>query len=317
VRRVQVRVAANAATPVFPVAGLTGYNGVTLTNQAHVNGTAASNGNVTVNNNASATASTIGPSGSVTVGLSASPCTGSNNTPPLYGCVSQRTPAQGPFVPASIAFPTSPNTLDGNTRLTNRTDVIIGGGGNRWDPTTRSITLNNGGSVTLGGGTYDFCNLNISNNSTLTIGAAGVGTTIYIDSPNDNTANPPCSSDSFTLTNNSSIVNNSPPKSGGVGAHDSTALTIFVYDLTPLTLNNRADFYGTVYAPNSDVNVINQANTYGAVAGKTVTYTNNVSFYGDNNALTITTAGTGTYFRTGWRECQPQPTTASDPLSGC
>jgi hypothetical protein len=62
----------------------------------------------------------------------------------------------------------------------------------------------------------------------------------------------------------------------------------------------------------------NQGQTYGGVAGRTVTYDNPGFFFQDANVPTlVTTATLAVYFRTAWTECFSQPTVATNPRSGC
>ena len=127
------------------------------------------------------------------------------------------------------------------------------------------------------------------------------------------------------------------PLPGSPLLHDTTALEIWVFgpsdvsnptftnnacstngDPTCLLLGNKGDFYGTIYAPTSDVSVANQGNTYGAIAGSTVTYSNPGFFQQDVNDPSLVTTGTlATYYRTAWGECQAQAPVASNPMSGC
>jgi hypothetical protein len=83
-------------------------------------------------------------------------------------------------------------------------------------------------------------------------------------------------------------------------------------------LGNKGNFYGVVYAPTSDIQVSNLGNTYGGIAGATVTYNNPGSFVQDVNVPSLVTTGAlGVYYTTAWHECQAQPTTPGDPMSGC
>jgi hypothetical protein len=211
-----------------------------------------------------------------------------------------------------------------------------------WNPTTRTLNIPNGVTWTMSGGTYNFCTLTLSGQSVAVL-PPGVRSAIYIDSPADNSASgnqPPCTASSgyISFGNQSQFINESPPQPGSPLVHDSTALQIYVFgpsdvpnpsynnnacvnnssDLTCVLLGNRGDFYGTVYAPNSDVAVSNQGNDYGAVLGSTVMYNNPGFFEQDVNVTSlITTGALGIYFRTAWSDCQIKPTVASNPMSGC
>jgi Tfp pilus assembly protein PilX len=324
-RRVQARVAAGLAAPIFPLAGMVGFKSLSIGNVAVINGGEGSNGQITLANNSSATSTIIGPGGSVSA-PAASPCTNSNTTPPLYGCVVQQ---PNPFVPAVISYPNMvpPAPLpDGNSRLaapgcaTTGCDTLVGGA--TWNATTRSLVVPGGASVILGGGTYDFCTLTMGNNSTVSI-ASLAKTAIYIDSYNrlgsDGSHSCPLGSAGFSMSNNSAFINNSPPAPGGAGFHDSRALQIYVYDQANVTLSNNTAFYGTIYAPLSNVTVSNNGNTYGAVVGNTVTLnpSQNTAFYADANDTTIGTQSIYLFFRTAWHQCTISRSNPNDPQSGC
>jgi predicted acyltransferase (DUF342 family) len=313
-RRVQVREAAYAAAPVFPIAGLTGLHSVTLSNNALVTGGEASNGQITLSNNALVTTTTLGPSApNVSLGNNAS-----------AGVVTRRTQAQGPFV-LSPVNPGNSATVNDDQRIVNAlasppgTPADSVSGNVSYSAATRSLNLSNNASITLGGAIYNFCTLTLYNNGTLTI-AAGARTAIYIDSPDRPGSGCPTGSGTLSVSNNSSIINNSPPPQGSGLLHDTTALQLYVYGRNDgsnvVTFSNNTDFYGTLYAPQSTINLSNNGTMYGSVAGNNVSLSPNGRFVSDASDLTIATGAAGIYFRTAWRECQPQATT-SDPQSGC
>lgn len=314
-RRVQTRVAAFAAAVVFPVAGMVGLHSVFVNNNATISGVEASNGSITINNNATATATVLGPS-------APSPSVGNHGS---TGPVTRRTQAQGPFVLAPVNPGNSAGTSD-DVRLTNgqaspRTSPFDSINGTvTWIPATRTLILGNNASVTLGGALYNFCNLTLSNNSTISL-AAGARTAIYIDSPDRAGSGCAAGSGTLTMLNNSSIINNSPPAQGSSFLHDPTALQLYVYGANDgsnvVTLRNNTDFYGTLDAPQSTVNVQNNGNTYGALAANNANFKNNATFNGDPHATSITTQGGEMFFRTAWHECLPVATSSADPQSGC
>jgi hypothetical protein len=161
----------------------------------------------------------------------------------------------------------------------------------------RTLTVNNNATLTLGGGTYNFCNLTLTNHSTITL-AAGVKTRIFIDSPNDPASKCPPGSGAFAVTNESSFVN---------ASKDPTALQIFVYDTPEIQFVNHVTFYGTIYAPGSAVTIVNEAGFVGAVAAKSVKIVNNGEFASDSRVEQVRATTTGIYYRTAWAECTPAP----------
>lgn len=218
---------------------------------------------------------------------------------------------------------------------------ISGSGCASWNSATRTLAIPNGVTWTISGGAYNLCQFNMSGNGSAVL-ANGVKTAIYIDSPSNPSPSPvsgscPAGTGGMSVVNQAGFVNNSPPLPGSPLLHDTTALQLWFFgpsDVPNPTWNNNActngndptcvslgqgtDFYGTLYAPTSDVKIGNTANTYGGVAGRTVTYNNPGVFTQDANVPSlVTTATLGIYFRTGWTECASQPTSAANPRSGC
>jgi hypothetical protein len=219
-----------------------------------------------------------------------------------------------------------------------------------WNPSTRSLFIPNGVTWTIGGGTYNFCTFNMTggNSGTQAVLANGVKTEIFIDSPANTSYSPvsgqcPAGTGTITEGQGAAFVNNSPPLPGSPLAHDTTALFIYVYgNISPISdqqavynsnscnLNGNTtdsscvqfgqsgNFYGTVYAPESDVKITNTGQTFGGIAGRTVTFDNPGTFTQDVNVTNlITTAIRALYFRSAWTECIPNPTVTTNPMSGC
>jgi hypothetical protein len=311
-RRVETRVASYAAAPLFPVAGVVGLHSVSISNNGHVVGGTGSNGQVTIGNNGGTTTTTLGPS-------APNPSVGNNGS---AGAVTRRTALQGPFSFAPVD-PGNSATVSDDVRISNAfanprvSPFDSVGSGVTWNAATRTLALGNNASLTLGGAIYNFCNLSLSNNSTITL-AAGARTAIFVDSPERSGSGCPATSGTVSMSNNSSFVNNSPPVAGSGFAHDPTALQLYVVGKTGATVSiaNNAAFYGTVYAPTSTLSVANNGGTWGAIAANDIQLANNGTLTGDPNATNITTNAGGVYFRTAWRECLASATT-SDPASGC
>jgi hypothetical protein len=363
VHRVEERVAAATGTPVFPVSGVIGLNGVLIQQSAQVFGNVSTNRQLVLQNTAQvSSAATLAPaapnpiiqnSASLGVGLV---CNFLTLIWPS-ACVTR----------ASTNFsllnnpPPYPENTD-NSRIANGLsacalsntcphDVFTNSAGPctacaTWDATHRILSIPNGVTWTISGGTYNLCNLNMSGSATAVL-ANGVKTAIFIDSDLNSSYSPvsgQCAASATARLNASSqsqFVNNSPPLPGSPLLHDTTAMQIWVYgpsavsnpdynnnschvggsnntDATCVTLGQGTDFYGTLYAPTSDVKITNSANTYGGVAGRTVTYNNPGKFFQDANIPTlVTTATLAIYYRTAWTECQAQATVASNPMSGC
>ena len=311
-RRVQARVASYASAPPFPISGVVGLSSVHVDENSRIVGGSGSNGQVTVDNNGVTSSITLGPS-------APAPIIRNNGVPgPIY----RRTVSQGPFALAPVD-PGNSATVNDNGRISNAfanpriSPFDSVSGGVTWNATERTLSLGNNASVTIGGGIYNFCSLSLSNNATITL-APGARTAIYIDSPQRAGSACAASTGTFSMGNNSSFVNNSPPVAGSGFAHDPTALQLYIVGRTgsAVTIRNNSSFYGTVYAPTSTLNIQNNAATYGAFSANSINVSNNATITADPNATNIRTSGGGVFFRSAWRECSRVSETA-DPSAGC
>ena len=88
-------------------------------------------------------------------------------------------------------------------------------------------------------------------------------------------------------------------------------------DPTCVVIGGAGEFWGTVYAPFSDVAILNPGLTVGAIVGRTVTFANKGIFKQDVVDEQMTTTAQGTYYRTAWHQCLPQPSTSGEPMSAC
>jgi Tfp pilus assembly protein FimT len=295
-RRLQTRLAAFVATPLYPLPGVIGLQSVTVAPNAHLTASVGTDGTISFGNNASASATLLGPAATLTPNVNASP-----------GPVTTRTAAQGPYVLANVN-PGNSAAVNDNGRISSGLDVSVK---TTYTPSTRALSLGNGGAITLGGGLYNFCSLTAANNTTIAL-AAGVKAQIFIDSPDDPNSGCPAGSGTLTMSNGASFVNSS---------QDPTALQIYVYgsnsNTNVVTLANNTAFYGSVYAPHSTIQLSNTANFYGAVAGNVVSINNVTNVFWDARAGTLQASTMALYYRTAWHECPLQPTSPSDPGSGC
>jgi hypothetical protein len=379
IHRVEERVAAATGTPVFPVSGVIGLNGISVSNKAQINGNVTTNLQLGLTQQAQVTSSAnLAPGASYPIiqnsaSLGASlQCNSANAT--LYS--STNTWPSGPtgcITRASAAFtllnnpPPYPENTD-NSRVANGLaacalsntcphDTFTNGSGPcttlvnsnpcaTWDATHRLLTIPNGVTWTISGGNYNFCSLALTGSGQAVL-ANGVKTAIFIDSPQNPSPSPvsgACTSTGqLNVGSQAQLVNNSPPLPGSPLAHDTTALQIWVYgpslvapalatwnsnscqiggsnttDASCVQLGQGTAFYGTLYAPTSDVKITNSSNTYGGIAARAVAFANPGQFFQDANIPSlVTTATLAIYYRTAWTECQAAATVSSNPMSGC
>jgi spore coat-associated protein N len=239
---------------LFPVPGLLGMNAVRLNNGGTITGDVSSNGQITINNRVTVNQVVLGKN---------APAPNVKNSP----------------APATATRPVAFNQLapvdPGTSVTTNANGQIVSSGGVSYTASSRSLSLNKG-TLTLAGGTYNFCSLNINNGSTLAI-APGAKARIIIDSPDRPGSGCPKSSGDFSVNNNSSISNPSG---------DVSAAEILVFGLNNLsstiTFNNSSAFYGAIYAPRSTVNVNNNTLFHGGLAALVVNFNNSANFEWDS-----------------------------------
>jgi Tfp pilus assembly protein PilX len=319
--RSQIRVAAFGAVPLFPVPGITGLNGLTDGDSAQVGGTEASNKNVTGGNISTVITGGVelGPGAAYTGGATVvqyrlpNPLVlgpvdpGTSNQTSLANCPARQaagyTTCNDDYRIANyIANPTTPTPPNEDPSS-----------GFTFNSTTRVLTAGNGNaSLTLGGGLYNFCEIDIKNNATISL-ATGVKAEIFIDSPDDPNSGCPAGTGSFNFKNNVTWSNPS---------NDPTALQIYVYGWNngqnAVTFMNNGAFNGVLYAPQSTINLSHNSNNVdfnGAISGNIVNVPNNFKFNWDNRAGTLQARTTGVYYRTAWAQCVPPP--SATPGSGC
>jgi len=239
---------------LFPVPGLLGMNAVRLNNGGAIGGDVSSNGQVTINNRVAVN--------QVILGKGAPPPTVKNSPQP-------------PTSTRPVAFNQLAPVDPGNSATNNANSQIVSAGGVSYTASTRSLSLSKG-TLTLAGGTYNFCSLNINNGSTLAI-AGGAKARIIIDSPDRAGSGCPKTSGDFSVNNNSSISNpSSDPSAAEILVTGQANMSNVV------TFNNASAFYGAIYAPRSTVNVNNNTLFHGGLAALGVNFNNAANFEWDS-----------------------------------
>jgi hypothetical protein len=282
--RLQVRV---AAPPLFPINGLIGLESVEIANNAKVQAPGGTNGKFRINNNASMESVTLGQSAPVTQpevgkGGSSGPVTREPTNLTL-----------APVNPGTSATENSDYRIENGLKspkvapYDESSNVAYSG-------VTRTLAVGAGGSLTLNGEIYNFCNFTAGIGATITLGAKVKPTKIFIDSPNDPSGKCKAGDGKLSIANNANIVN---------PAKEASALQIYVYDGSggPVELSNNVIFYGTIYAPNSTVEIHNNAEFFGAVAGRVIDLKNNGTFHSEKNVENLRA---GPYRRAVWEQCE-------------
>ena len=204
-------------------------------------------------------------------------------------------------------------------------------GGVTYNPATKILNLNSG-TLTLTGGLYHLCGITGWNNATLLV-PSDAKASVWIDShrgltvPEGSTPSP-CGGPGTSVTpdtgrlqldKNAMMINTD-------GTKNPLELQLFVYG-TPSNFNNTGDpdvvikngteFYGTIWAPESNIDFKNNGAVGGGITGKNLDLKNNGGFTHDSRIVDVPLPGTGVAKRRGWTECQPERAVATDPESGC
>jgi len=331
--RAQARVASYSAQPLFGGAGLIGANRLSISpgngGSGGIYGTIGSNHQVTLGNNVTVDGTT--QSGVATVlGSSATLSTSNGDILLPSSAPAHVDPSQLNIAPVDPgcssggvgAAPAGGGCWNVDNRIAsctaNGSATVDACSGLTWTAASRSVSIANGGTLTLNGGTlpYNFCNFTTQNNTTINI-PFGAHVVIFIDSSTLNGGDPngncPSGSGNLTLGNGTKIVNQNL---------DPLSLQIYIYGTSPkgsniVTWNNNAQStYMTLYAPNSTVQMQNNGGLWGGVGAYNLDITNNFQYHWVGSVSTLSARPQGLYYRSAWKQCPAQPTT-TDPRSGC
>jgi hypothetical protein len=261
-RRVMLRSNAATGEPVFPqgYAGVA-LDGIDLPNSVSIQGGVGSNGDILLRNYAYVCGNvTPGPGKSVQIRNSASVCPTGSTTPAQQSFNFQ--PVDQGDAPTNndnsrIGSPPQPISLDPCTDCS----------GIDWDPSTRMLSLRNNSTLTLGGGVYSFCGIEIENTAQLKIPARplGTGIRIFIDSPEH------CGGEgtgSVSVRNSATILNfNSDPTTFQLYLLGSSSIPTYVaFD----GIEFASDLVMAVYAPYSTIRIKGNSRLSGAIASKAI-----------------------------------------------
>jgi Tfp pilus assembly protein PilX len=319
-RRIQARVASYIGTQLFPVGGILAINGITVKNTAIVSGVLGSNGQIELGNNSSI-------AGGIKLGTSSTPppILGSGSTVGGNPPVTYRSEAEGAYVLAPVDMGNTA-TVNDNGRITSGQDTGSHVTYTNTAAAPRTLSIANNGSLTLGGGTYNFCKVTLGNNSFITI-AAGAKIRFFLDSPDR--AGSGCIPSGQTAAQ--AKANGYGGMVLGQGSNFNNPghainFQIYMYGYTDGThkveFNNTSAMNAAIYAPSSELVWVNTAGITGAVAASKVEFKNSATFAwaggsGQFDLSELRTDTVSVYYRMAWTECRRARPTTSDPESGC
>ena len=311
-RRLQLRFAYVPPFTPWDQAGLVAKNKVEIGNNKTINSTIGTNGELHLSNNVAVVGAAILPDG-IPAGDPNATLTIDPNASVSGGRVDKNPPWTFPTLDWSVI----PRQDNNNSQLAG----IPG-----WNPTTRILTIGDGQVIDLPADTdgvadYWMCGIDADASNEFWINVPdGKTTRIWIDSQRGAGSGadgcPSAASGTFVIKN-----------SGHVNVSDDAnpaELQMFVYgtstdsDETPDILwKNNVDFHGTIWAPDSTIDVNNNQGVSGAFTAKNIALKNNGGFSYDARIEDASLPGTAKADNLSWFECKRAPTTVGDPESGC
>lgn len=322
-RRIAMSLTASSVGSILEGAGVIGLEDITLENNADIRVGVGTNGNVSLTNNATICGNIRhGVGKKATFTNNSDQCSG-------YGITegNQSLPEVSSFMPTDMA------TNNSNYRLvkcttTSPSKVPAGcesdsyvANGNKgftstvpWNASTRTISTSNNSTLTLSGGDYFVCRLELTNNSHL-IMAAGAHVRIFFDTPEN--CGLKAGAEQLSLSNNTDIQ-----ATGYQGSSEKTDLP-GLYLMGSSTISTKASFQnnsGTtnefvLYAPHTDISITNNATYKGVLAGRRITLTNNATVEQDAAFKPPQIGGATLYTRQSYVECVGS--TGSPPNANC
>ena len=317
-RRVAAKVAPGNV-PIFGDFAVRSRDTLVVNQQARVDGNVASNGDIDLRGLPPDQAvvcgnATPGPGRTVTASdPGSSICSG-------YSTAQASSTFTLPPVPV-------PSPVDGNARLCRTIEPRDPcGAGVTWNATSRTLELDRGTSVTLGGDVYFFCGIKVGRDSEIRISkpAGAPPTKIYIDSPANCGSTPSAYRGTLQMDQGSTIYNPNPDPSslqlyvmGSTTTSTTVQLNQSTTNVCPVPQYSTAACLPIlVYAPNSVIDVDQNVLLIGAIGAKQIVMDLGSRVVFDPNAANVTLPDPNTFGGKDFRECSPTPTGAT-PNSGC
>lgn len=255
--------------------GLIGVEDVEIDNNADARVSVGTNGNIHVYNNGNVC-------GNVRHGVGKTATFDNNGTQCSGYTVSEgnlTVPPVSSFIPSDISTNNSNYRLVKCTSTNNpvgcQTDGYSGSWSSTvpWNPSTRTISTSNNKTLTLNGGDYFVCRLLLSNNSHLIMGS-GAKVRVFFDTPeNCGLSN---GAKQIDVNNNAGITATGyQPTLGNYEMPGFYLLGSTSISTTVEWSNNSGVNEFVLYAPNSKIELKNNATFIGMIVGKTVHLNNN------------------------------------------
>jgi len=307
-RRAVITVDAATGNPIFPYGyAMVAREKITFKNNSEITGNVGSNGDIEFKNNTEVC-------GDITPGVGKKVIKGQ----PITHCPGDvEAPVSQPFAftPVDMA---GPNASNDNNRLTNMknggtpADSCTSCSKVLWSNSTRVLTIQNGGVLTLSGNVYSICRLDLQGNGQLKISARTTPLFLYIDTPQS--CGGGSGMGSVNLDGQVLNVNSDAATFVLMVAGSTTVNTVVNIEDNAVT---RLSAPMAIYAPNSTVDYKNNLDWKGALVAKTINMQNNANIEYDSRVSNVSLTGGVRFYETqGYKECATAPTTSA-PDSGC
>ena len=294
-RTVEVGADSVSGQGIFSTSTVKSREDITLDSNAQIRANAATNGGMTLASNAK-----LCGGGSVGIGKSISLVSNAQHHADTT-CTGTGTATQKPLTLPAVNQGDAA-TINDNARFFGQ-DLRTGGSKVSWVPSTRTMSLSQNSSLTLGGQIYSFCKLTMSSNTAIYV-APGSRVTIFFDSPE--ACGLPANTVQMKLSSNSRIT--------ATGGGAANAAFLFVgSDTVPtrIELNSNTQVAGAceqnfvIYAPRTDFDFDSNSTYCGAVAGKSIHMDSNAKLFIDNAAKNFVLPNTAPhYVQSGFIECE-------------
>lgn len=315
-QRVQVSLGTTPVNGPFANAGVIGDEDITLDNNADIRVGVGTNGNVSLSNGASIC-------GDIRHGVGKK-TTFENNSAQCSGYL--QTEGNEALLPVSSFMPEDIATNNSDARLVKcvATEVPAEcqldsyskkwGTTTPWNPATRTIEPAQNSTLTLTGGDYFICRLNLGNNSHLIMGNEAT-VRIFFDTPEN--CGISAGESQIAVENNADIT--SSGYQTGEGRFEVIGLYLLGSTTIPTSVSFKNNTGATnefvLYAPNTDIYMENNSTYKGAIAGKTIHLSNHAKVEQDNGFKPPNLGGQVLYTRQSYVECTGA--TASPPNADC
>ncbi|MGN6663238.1 MAG: hypothetical protein ACTHK6_03365 [Solirubrobacterales bacterium] len=316
-RRIEVTLGTSTVGSAFSHAGVLGNEDITLENNADIRVGVGTNGNVKLGNGASICGDIRhGVGKELTFTNNSSQCSGYGKTEG-----NETLPPVSSFMPEDIATNNSDKRLVKCVSTNNPTECQFDSYTKSWETnvpwnaTTRTIEPAQNSSLTLTGGDYFICRLVLGNNAHLIMGATAT-VRIFFDTPENCGAKAGSTWEPIVVQNNADITSSGyQPTAGkfsvpGLYVTGSTSIPSKI-----VFSNNSGSNQFVLYAPNSNLYFENNATYKGAIAGKTVYFTNHAKVEQDEGFEPPKLGGSTIFARQSYVECTGA--TASPPSASC